>query len=231
MFLCYLLLGEKPHHCPIEGCIKSFAQSSSLSYHVRNHKKQDERKLNHGNGKRPYKKRKAFSNLGDEIRSNCNTITVNSGLMKDSETRSGADVNVTQNVKLSTDPLMQQNIIGNIVLSNTPDNSNVQPMLDISNNLVHQLNHALPSVWDDNNSIAMIRVLNGLNHVSQHESLEGHPVNLEMETQNCQQVQLMQFVPAETLPLLVNVPDNVLYQQDGAEKTLICQNMLIPHPP
>lgn len=113
---------------------------------------------------------------------------------------------------------------------NAPDTTSVTSMLDdISNSISHQIDHTLPTVWDDNESIAML----DLHSDSQQHNLGDSSLGLNLQQPHCHQVPLLPYVPVppETLPLLVSVPDGVLYQHESAHKVMASQSMLLPHLP
>lgn len=221
--------GEKPHCCPIEGCKKSFAQTSSLSYHIRNHKKREERGPNQNNSKRPYRKKKYVQeNFPNEyvVASDSNFRSHPAKICK----TLGSEAEIQHDPKLGISSLLPPSITSTLI--NTPDSTSVTSMLDdISNSISHQIDHTLPTVWDDNESIAML----DLHSDSQHPSLGDPSMSLNLEQPHClvNQVPLMPYgpVPPETLPLLVSVPDSVLYQHQSAHKGMSSQSMLLPHLP
>ncbi|XP_034243464.1 zinc finger protein 2-like [Thrips palmi] len=215
--------GEKPHCCPIEGCKKSFAQTSSLSYHIRNHKKREERALNQSNSKRPYRKKSQVQeNFPDEymVTSDTNFRSNPTKTCKTFESQT----EVVHDLKLGLGSLLPESITSAAMI-NASDTSSVTSMLDdISNSLSHQIGHTLPSVWDDSESIAILDLQND----AQHPNLEDPSMDL-----NCHQMPLMQYVPVppETLPLLVSVPDSVLYHHESAHKPMSDNSILLPHLP
>lgn len=181
--------GEKPHLCPVDGCKKSFAQTSSLSYHIRNHKKREENNLN-GSGKRPYRKRKiGLSNdVGLEINNDVNKI--------------GPECVVAQDLKLNVGTLLHQDIPGVV-------DPTVQSMFDgVPNDMVDHMDHALSSVWthSGNENTPVLRTAGDFHHNVPHSSGHDHTVDIGLHQQHCQQTSFLPYVSSETLPYLVGLP-------------------------
>lgn len=196
--------GEKPHKCPVEGCTRSFAQTSSLAYHVRkNHKETGEPNPDQSNSKRTYRKRK----------------TVQDSICSARVTDSNGSTNETRPVSnCVSSPLMPSHLPENIV------DPSVESMLG---DMAQQIDSSLPTVWEESVGVGMLGVVNEFHQSSQLQN-RSSGLEMNMQHQQCQQLPLMQYVPSNALPLMVNMPHNVLYEQDTIQKTLSGQNMLVP---
>lgn len=165
--------------------------------------------MNQSTKKRMYRKRKSTQGNfpRDEI-VNCNAPLSVGSHLENCEIPGPTEAHVSHGLKLSSTTLMPQN------LSETIVDPSVESMLD---DMAQQMDPSLPEVWDENGTVGMLGVVDSLHHSSQHQS---HSVGISLQQQHCQQISLMQYVPSDTLPLLVSVPDSSIYEHDNIHKAL-----------